>query len=356
MKWLLPITWPLSKLYTLILVLRNALYSIGILNQTEFDIPTINVGNLALGGTGKTPHIEYLIRLLRTNNAVAVLSRGYMRRTKGYFFAKPDVRVEEIGDEPMQIYKRFQGEVPVAVCENRVLGIPDLLMDAPQTDIVLLDDAYQHRAIKPGLNILLTDFHRLYCDDYVLPAGYLREYASASIRADLIIVTKCPPNLSQIEAEKIRNKLNPKANQSVFFSYLHYGDLYSMHTSDAISQNQLQEYTITLFCGIARPERLVTHLSQLASRLDFIAFPDHHRYQINHIDLIKKRFEAIRSEKSILVCTEKDAVKIRALEAADEFHTLPIYIQPVDIAFFEWNKEQFNEAIYAYLRTSTAVH
>ncbi|MFY8021281.1 MAG: tetraacyldisaccharide 4'-kinase, partial [Bacteroidia bacterium] len=219
------ILFPLSILFYGIIKCRNFLYDSKIFGEHSFDIPTLSVGNLSFGGTGKTPHIEYLIRLLSPVAKPAVLSRGYRRKSTGYVFAQADTEAYLIGDEPKQIKSKFP-LTPVAVSENRVLGIPNLLYDAPETNVVLLDDCFQHRAVKPGLNILLTEYRKPFYEDYLAPGGTLREYRSAYKRADLIVVSKSPENLKPNMKQEMIQKINPFPHQRVFFSYLQYGEIY----------------------------------------------------------------------------------------------------------------------------------
>ena len=231
---------PFTLLYVGILYLRNLCYNKGLLTETSFELPIINVGNLAFGGTGKTPHIEYLIHLLKPNYKVAVLSRGYKRKTIGYFFASNESTAAQIGDEPRQIKQKFKDEIDLAVSENRVIGVPNLLFDAPETDIILLDDAFQHRAIKAGLNILLTDYNNLFTQDYLTPSGTLREYRAGYKRADIIIVTKCNADLSDSEKQQIIAEIKPLAHQKVYFSYQKFSDLVHYYNNTILPIHEIK--------------------------------------------------------------------------------------------------------------------
>ena len=339
---------PISFLYQGILRLRNHLYDIDFFGTTEFEVPTINVGNLAFGGTGKTPHIEYLIRLLTAQPnglKVSVLSRGYKRKTNGYVFADRSCTPFTLGDEPYQLFCKFP-TVSVAVSENRVLGIPNILIDAPETDVILLDDAFQHRSLKPGLNILLTEQNRLYCNDYLVPSGYLREYAGAAKRADIIIVSKCDPNLTTLRKTDLIKQLNPLPHQQVFFSHIVYGQLKPFHlnqTSTAIS-------SVLGICGIARPVIFENHLKNLYAETKLIDFPDHHIFTYNDIKKIKGTFEEIAAENKAIVCTEKDYQKLIQSEFFSEIKTLPLYYLPIEIAFSQEDEYAFQHTIQHYVQ------
>ena len=336
---------PLSLLYQGVLRLRNYFYDTGIFGVTTFDIPTINVGNLAFGGTGKTPHIEYLIRLLQPLVKVAVLSRGYKRKTIGYQFGNSQSTPFTLGDEPYQIYSKFEN-VAVAVAENRVLGIPDLLYDAPETQLILLDDAYQHRALKPGVNILLTDQALLYVDDFLVPSGYLREYASASQRADIIIVTKCKPNMPVEERTAIKNKLAILPQQRLYFSYIKYGNLIPYFGASALVQTD----TAVAFAGIANTSSFEEYLKNKYKHVTVKTFADHHAISELEIDKLLAQFNEDASANKILVSTEKDYQKLVQSPFAEKLKSYPFYYLPIEIAFFEEDESAFNQQIMDYVK------
>ena len=337
--------FPLSLLYQGILRLRNHLYDIDFIGSTQFDIPTINIGNLAFGGTGKTPHIEYLIKLLSTHSMqVSVLSRGYKIKTIGYLFADKNATPFTLGDEPYQLFCKFP-QASVAVSENRVLGIPNLLFDAPNTEVILLDDAYQHRALKAGLNILLTEQDRLYCDDFLVPSGYLREYASASNRANIIIVSKCKPNLSSEAKNNIIQKLKPLAHQKVFFSHLVYGEIVPYFTH----QITIKAQAVLGVCGIARPVLFQNHLQEKYSQVQFKSFPDHHLFTEKDIDWIVYEYEQIKIENKIIITTEKDYQKLLQSAFIEKISPLPLYYLPIEIAFSSSDENAFNDTILQYV-------
>ncbi len=310
MKALRKLLYPFSILYGLITFVRNKCYDSGIFKSYDFDIPIISVGNLSVGGTGKTPHIEYLIRMLQTSKKIAVLSRGYQRKTSGFLIAKDGLNAFELGDEPFQYFSKFK-DVIVAVDEKRVRGIQQLLKLTSPPDVILLDDAFQHRSVKPGLSIVLTPYDDLFVDDHMLPMGNLREYKSGSKRADIIIVTKCPNYLDSIECQNIKNKIKPTANQELFYSKITYQ--YNLQGFDnSININELHRYEVLLITGIANPKPLLNFLTQVNAKCTHLAFSDHHNFTSSDIINIKNTFSNLTSEKKIILTTEKDYVRIFA--------------------------------------------
>ncbi|MES2380155.1 MAG: tetraacyldisaccharide 4'-kinase [Bacteroidota bacterium] len=341
---------PFAFIYACILFLRNTCYDKNLLRETSFELPIINIGNLAFGGTGKTPHIEYLIRLLKQQYKVAILSRGYKRKTSGYFFATNESTAFEIGDEPTQIKQKFKTEIDLAVSENRVIGVPNLLFDAPETDVILLDDAFQHRAIKAGLNILLTDYNNLFFNDYLTPAGTLREYRAGYKRADLIVVTKCPADLTVLEKEKIIAQIKPLAKQRVFFSYQKYDSLVHYFDGSIKTIDELKETDLLLFSGIAKAQSFEDYLEKNAhSVMDAWQFGDHHDFTTEEITQLLAEFDKRASTNKIIISTEKDAMRLQT----DAFKTLlqqyPIYYLPLQVDFFESDKSAFNQYILNYV-------
>jgi len=327
------------------------LYNTEFFGSTEFDIPTINVGNLAFGGTGKTPHIEYLVRLLSPKFKTAILSRGYKRKTIGYLFADKNATPFSIGDEPFQMFSKFP-QIHVAVSENRVLGIPNLLMDAPETDLILLDDAFQHRALKPGLNILLTEQHKLYVDDYLVPSGYLREYGAAAIRANIVVVTKCEQDLDGKTRKLIAQKLALAPHQSLYFSYIKYGELKPIFNTIPFTKNT----SVLAMAGIANPEKFKNYLAQNFEQVELKSFPDHHHLTQLEVNEMIRAFELLPPNNSIIVCTEKDSQKLVHSAFAGELKKYPIYYLPIEVSFFEEDKEAFNQQILNYVFTNRSHH
>jgi len=275
MKLVRFLLFPFAILYGLITYFRNKLYDFKVFKSVEFDIPVLSVGNLSVGGTGKTPHVEYLIRLL-SDYKLATLSRGYGRKTKGYFIADKFTDAKDIGDEPMQFHQKFP-EISVAVNANRVEGVTKLLKERKIPELIILDDAFQHRRINPGLQILLTPYNDLYADDYMLPTGNLREYKSGSSRADLIVVTKCPEQIPYKRVEEISRKLKIKNHQKLFFSKIVYGKVI-FGWDRVLEFSDLHEYKILLVTGIANPAPLIDYLKSYDLVFKHINFPDHHLF------------------------------------------------------------------------------
>ena len=304
------------------------------------------MGNLNLGGTGKTPTVEYLINILRPNYRVATLSRGYGRNTKGFKQAESTSTYEDLGDEPLQYFKKFP-KILVTVDEDRVDGVRKLIRSRYYPEVILLDDAFQHRSIKAGLNILLTEYQHLYCDDFLFPAGTLRDVKSAAKRAHIIVVSKSPSVLKEEEKKFIIRKLKPNEEQKVFFSYLEYAPLQPLN--EATKQVSSEDANAVLaFCGIAHPRPFVEELKERFQTVDFLPFADHHAYTENDIKSIIKRFENLEGEKKIIVTTEKDAARLTNSPYLCQFETAPLYDLPVKVRFHE--EEKFNEEILDYVR------
>lgn len=298
--------YPLALLYGAVVWLRNRLYDTGFFSSIEFSVPVISVGNLSVGGTGKTPHVEYLIRLLQYQYKVATMSRGYKRRTQGFLLADEHTNALKIGDEPMQYHLKFP-EVLVSVAEERITGIPTLLQKQHDIDVVILDDAYQHRSVKPGLNILITDYSRPFYEDFILPYGGLRESRKAYRRADIIIVSKCPQDLSQTAAETMRTRILPLPHQKVFFSTIEYDQPYDFFTREPLLLDQKH---VILVCCIARPEPLISYTRKLAEDVHVLSYPDHHYFLSKDINEISEAFDNWQVSDKIIVTTEKDATRL----------------------------------------------
>ena len=342
------ILFPFSIFYALGIGIRNLLYKTGIYQSIQFDFPIICIGNLSFGGTGKTPHIEYLINLLNSKYKVAVLSRGYRRKTKGYILSDNSSTVEQIGDEPFQIKNKFNN-VAVAVCENRVLGVPNLLADEPETNVILMDDGFQHRAIKAGLNIILTDYSRLFYRDWIAPSGMLREFRIAYKRAQIIIVTKCPINITDEQRANIIKEISPIDGQNIYFSYQLYDELTALYQTE-IKPNK--ETEVLLFAGIANIQSLEEHLKKNFKSVKSIHFADHKFYSEIVIDEILQKFNSINSSNKIIITTEKDAVKLRDSHIESLFKNVPIFYQPMKINLFEQDHSSFNTIILNYVNQS----
>jgi tetraacyldisaccharide 4'-kinase len=340
-----PLLYPLSFLYGGIVWLRNKLYDAGVLSSVSFSVPVICVGNLSTGGTGKTPHIEYLIRLLQYQYRTATMSRGYKRRTRGFFLAGAGTDAGQIGDEPMQFFRKFP-EVAVSVCEDRMTGIPYLLRKVPDTDVVLLDDAFQHRSVKPGLNILITDCNKPFYKDYILPFGSLRESRKAYHRADIIIVSKCPPDLGKAVQEEMIKKINPLPHQKIYFSGIGYDRMFDFFSGEIYIP--AGETHMVLVSGIAKPEPMLAHLRTQAKEVHLLRYPDHHYFTQNNLDEIKQTHDNWAVTDKIIVTTEKDAMRLAMHRDILTSWQIRIVVAPITIAFLN-DGASFDQDIIQYI-------
>ena len=338
--------WPIAFLYHIVLTIRHKLYDWHILKTIRFEKPVICVGNLNLGGTGKTPHTEYLINLLNGKHRVATLSRGYGRKTKGFQLADAQSTYKELGDEPLQYFRKFP-EIKVAVDEDRVEGVRKLLSSDFKPEVILLDDAFQHRKIIAGLNILLTEYQHLYSDDFLFPAGTLRDVKSAARRAQIIVVSKSPKYLDEKSKAEIIDQLKPLPDQKVYFSYLEYDELQPLNAK-AENFDAKNADTALLFCGIAHPKPLINRLKQQYQHLETMTFADHHAYTENNVKDMMERFAQLESAKKIIVTTEKDAARMANSPYFCQFENAPLYDLPISVRFHE--EAKFNEEILRYVR------
>ena len=343
---------PLSFLYGMGVRFRNMLFDTGILESRSFPIPVISVGNITVGGAGKTPHVEYLIRLLCETKRVSVLSRGYKRRTKGYLLASSSSTSLELGDEPYQMYLKYGRQVHVAVSANRCEGIERLCSDpeTKDTDVILLDDAFQHRYVKPGVNILLVDYHRLIVYDKLLPAGRLREPKDGKRRADIVIVTKCPPDLRPMDFRVITKALNLYPYQKLFFTTIEYGDLiplFSNSRSLALSEIT-SDYEVLVLSGIASPQHLLCDIQKHTENVIPMTFRDHHLFTPKDIARINNTFDSL-SSKRIIITTEKDAARLVGLDGLSDDVRNHVYALPIKTTFLLEQQEQFDEFILSYV-------
>ncbi|HEY0677079.1 MAG TPA: tetraacyldisaccharide 4'-kinase [Chitinophagaceae bacterium] len=338
--------FPFSLIYALIVIIRNRLYDKDVLSSTSFNLPLICVGNLSVGGTGKSPMVELLISNLKNNFRLGVISRGYMRKTKGYALAGAYSTALEIGDEPMQFHVKFP-DVAIAVGEERMVAIPQLLHDRPATQAIILDDAFQHRAVKAGMNILLTDYNNLYTRDWFLPTGDLRDEHSSAKRASIIVVTKCPPDLPQEERESILNEIKPLAHQRVFFASLRYGNAYHIIHKDRREVGPEDE--VLLVTGIANPRSLKYYLQEYSKTYYQVSYSDHHIFTIDDLRDIKKKFRQITAEKKMIITTEKDAVRLVKFD--QELKDLPFYVLPIGHQFLYGEAQSFIEIIGTFIST-----
>jgi tetraacyldisaccharide 4'-kinase len=341
---------PLALVYRIAISIRNFCYEANFFKQQEFHLPIISVGNITVGGTGKTPHAEYLLRLLHGQFNVAYVSRGYKRKTKGYIRATPQSTAFEIGDEALQIARKFP-EVPVAVCEKRVKGVEHLLKETNQNlDAIILDDAFQHRSIKPHINMLLIDFNRPIHEDKLLPVGRLREPIQARFRSNFIIVTKCPEKMSPIDQRIMRTRLEILPYQSLFFTTMAYGEIQPVSTVGApISADELRSYSCLAFTGIAQPEPLLNYLKGTFASVEHLNFSDHHNFSVKDVSAIRSTFASIQNEKKILITTEKDLARLSAkTELLQQLET-ELYVIPIVVKFLDGNGEPFNRKILNYV-------
>ena len=321
------------------------------MKSASFNFPIICVGNLAVGGTGKTPMVEYLLRLLKSDYAVATLSRGYKRKTIGFGIANDSTTALDIGDEPMQFHLKFP-DVTVSVGEERLVAIPQLLHDKPATEVIILDDAFQHRQVRAGLNILLTEFANLYTRDFLLPAGDLRDIKQSADRAEIIIITKCKHNLSEDEKKLIIKELKLVENQQVFFTKILYADPYHLFTKKVIDITQSSD--VLLVCGIANPKPLKDFLTAQVHTYDMLKYPDHHIFNIDDLQEIKMHFEKIQSQNKIILTTEKDGVRLKKFE--NELKDFPLYVIPIEHVFMFNDKEKFDKQVKDFITSLKLVN
>ena len=334
MNLLRKILFPFAILYGFITSIRNFLFDKGILKSTSFDLPVIAVGNLSVGGTGKTPQIEYLIRLLSDKYKVATLSRGYKRKSEGFVLADENSNAEILGDEPFQFYQKFPN-VLVAVDANRTNGIQQLLSQKEKPEIILLDDAYQHRKVKAGFYILLTSYGDLYADDFMLPTGNLRESRSGAERASIVVVTKCPKNLSEEQQTAIRLKLKLSSSQQVFFTFIDYDEeIYSKKEKIAVSE--IKSESKLLLAGIAKPKPFFDYLKNKND--ECLTYPDHHHFSDADLEAIQ-----VKAHGRKIITTEKDYVRLKDSKLVSQLYYLPIKSSFIN------NQKDFDTAILEYV-------
>ncbi|MCR5313711.1 MAG: tetraacyldisaccharide 4'-kinase [Bacteroidaceae bacterium] len=339
-----PLLTPLSWIYGMVTGVRNFMFETGVLKSKSYNVPIINIGNITAGGTGKTPHTEYLIRLLQDSNQVAVLSRGYKRKSSGFIMADSNMQMSKIGDEPYQMKKKYP-KIHMAVDKNRCHGIEKLISPSvkPEVDVILLDDAYQYRYVQPGVNILLMDYHRLVYYDKLLPAGRLRESKKGMNRADVVIVTKCPPYITPMDKRGIERSLCLETWQRLFFTTFKYGEPYKVtDKAETISFEELKSQDILLVSGIASPEQLEYDLKKFDLKFTSLHFPDHHNFTSSDIKQIKEK-----AKDKIILMTEKDAARTDGLFGDD---INKIYAIPVEVEFMgEKEGKDFNQIITSYI-------
>ncbi|MGV8877594.1 MAG: tetraacyldisaccharide 4'-kinase [Sphingobacteriaceae bacterium] len=352
MKRLRILLLPFSWLYALIVTIRNLAYDAGWFKQTSFTLPVIVIGNLDIGGAGKSPMTEYLIRKLKDRYRLATLSRGYGRKTTGYLVAASHATASEIGDEPAQFKQKFPA-VTVAVCEKRVIGVERLRSDH---ELILLDDAFQHRAIKPGLSILLFDYSRIFEPHWLLPAGNLRERFCGRKRADVLVVSKCPENLDRDNQLRMIQRMAPFTHQSVFFSRICYGNLQHIAGqpgADAVIDAQT---TVFILTGIANPDPLLKEIGRSTAHIIHHNYPDHHQFSLKNITKLVREFTALPSWKKMIITTEKDAQRLRDKLLFNDLRSMPVWVLPITIEFLNEEGDHFDQLIENYVRKHTTHH
>ena len=349
-EWLMPLSW----LYGIGVRIRNWMFDIGMLKSQSYDIPIISVGNITVGGSGKTPHVEYLINLLHDKLKIGVLSRGYKRKSHGYVLAHKDTTMPEIGDEPYQMRRKFD-DIYVAVDRNRRNGIDRLTHDdeTKDIDVILLDDAYQHRYVKPGINILLVDYHRLIIYDKLLPAGRMREPQEGKSRADIVIVTKCPKDLKPMEFRVLTRAMSLFPYQALFFTTLVYKDLKGVFNNKSMPLSAISPSTaIMLLTGIASPQQMTVDLQNYGSQIVPLSFPDHHAFTGKDIERINSTFDSLPQPR-IIITTEKDRSRLLGVDGLSDNVKNNIYALPIEVKFMLDGEKRFNHKIISYVRKNS---
>ena len=336
---------PFSIVYWLAVWIRNFFYDTKILRSSSFGLPIICVGNISVGGTGKSPMVEFLIGHLKDKFKLATLSRGYKRKTTGYALANEHTTSLDIGDEPMLFHRKFP-DVPVAVGEERLFAIPQLLQDRPETQAIILDDAFQHRAVNAGLNILLTDCNNLFTRDFYLPTGDLRDLRSGYKRADIVVVTKCKFEMTEEEADAIKNEIQPLSKQQLYFSSIQYGNPYHITRLTPFELDTNTE--VLLVTGIASPQPLKKLLEDKCHTYQLMSFSDHYIFRIDDLRDIGRRFDRIEASRKIILTTEKDAMRL--MKFRNELERLPVYVIPISHHFLFEQEMKFIDAVTKFIR------
>ncbi|HYF70434.1 MAG TPA: tetraacyldisaccharide 4'-kinase [Ohtaekwangia sp.] len=333
--------FPFALLYHLVSWARNQMYDVGLKPSASFEIPVISIGNLSVGGTGKTPMVEYIIQVLESDFSIGTLSRGYKRTTKGFRIAAADDNALTIGDEPYQFYKKHHNEITVAVGEDRAMAIPALLQEH-DLDVILLDDAFQHRKVRPSFNVLLTDFNKPFFTDFILPSGRLRESRSGAKRADVVIVTKCPPTLTVEKQADIERAIRRYTTKPVFFTTIAYGSPVSFGEMNGGITDE-----IILLSGIADPTTLLAYARQHFKVLEHLHFPDHYQYKSRDIKKLREKFTG--SNPVSILTTEKDMVKLDAEEFKQHTMGIPLFYLPISVGFLK-SGQDFDEMLLRHVR------
>lgn len=351
------VLWPLSRLYGLGVAVRNMMFDRGLLRQREFDIPLVVVGNIAVGGTGKTPHTEYIVDALRGEFKIGVLSRGYRRRTRGFLLATAQSHPDDIGDEPYQIFRRFGGKVMVAVCEDRVKGIEQMRAADPGLQMIVLDDAFQHRYVKPAVSIVLTEYSRPPFNDSLMPYGHLREPMRALNRADAVVVTKCPGSAQPIDFRLTRETLNLFPYQKLLFSRYDYRPLRPVFPDDVSRIPDLADYgrtdTVVSLTGVANPRPFLRHLRSRGTKVKVLRFDDHHRFTAPDMEALRQKFAPLaENPRSIIITTEKDAVRLASCPYFPRELRSRIFFLPITVDILPQSDTDLPDLIRQTLKAS----
>jgi tetraacyldisaccharide 4''-kinase len=343
--------YPFSAIYGLIISMRNFLYDYKIFKSNEFEIPVISIGNITVGGTGKTPHTEYMVELLRKQFRVATISRGYKRKTKGYHEVLANSTATEVGDEPLQIKRKFN-DIQVVVDEKRVHAIRKMQQETDRLpDVILLDDAFQHRSVTAGINILLIDFNRPIDKDRLMPVGRLRESRWQMRRANVIIYTKCPQEISPITRRIIMKEVYLRPYQTLFFTTMVYQPLAPVFPECAIETPKLasDNVSVLMITGIANPEHLQKYVANFTENITVLKYPDHHNFNAANIQQMEQKFEALETANKIIITTEKDSMRLKDLDLSPAFKSHLFYI-PLKIKFLDSEGKNFDDKIVTYVR------
>lgn len=345
-SWLL---FPLTMWYAVGVWFRNLLFDLGIKRQVSPNITTVGVGNICAGGAGKTPHVEYLLRLLSDQYPAALLSRGYHRKSHGFVLDDGGHNATRLGDEPAMVAAKFPN-VQVAVCEKRVVGVKKLMQQTNPPKVVVLDDVYQHRHIKPTINILLTEYAKPYCNDLILPFGNLREGRRARYRANIVVVTKSPQILNPIDKHNMVSRLKLKPFQKVFFSYIHYCDPLPLMGTAPLPLQTVE--SVLLVTGIADPEPMQQYISSFCN-VSTIRFADHHRFTAADIRRIRRTFVQMDSARKLILTTEKDAARLREFADKEVMSGLPIYYLPIEVRFHPSGDMSFDHTVQTIIHDNS---
>lgn len=348
---------PVSWIYGAVVYVRNRMFDMGILKERQFDIPVIGVGNITVGGTGKTPHVEYIVEKLSMHYNIAVLSRGYKRKTRGFVLATRQSTPREIGDEPYQIFRKYGGQLPVAVCESRTKGIKRLREECPQVNLVVLDDSFQHRYVKPTVSIVLIDYSKPVFEDHLLPYGHLREPVSALARADLAVVTKCPDNVTPRDFMLYTAKLGLLHYQKTFFTRFEYGQLVPVFPNDAPSVPPSlrwlsDEDMVLSLAGIANPRPFVRYIKSHKAKVWVDLYPDHHNYGKSDLEHLVKRFDKMPSRNKFIITTEKDSVRLANNPNFPDKLKPYIYYLPVRVGVLRDESDAFIDELLKLIKNN----